>query len=963
VSLSGIPSAHRALYLVLVADPGFSNQDGLWPFGHGVILDNVATSDNGALYTDEVPAGGTDAYGGNVLKGTPGAPVISARVAPGVGTLWHIQNGSVLPTADYCAPQKQVFPDRMFEGSDATTHLTLPGTFAAIRTCTLPIPGGTASILAVWGEYLDLPRTSGFVQFADFRYYRGGSWSDWIMTSPGRSEIVGALQAWAVDGAELAEATEADSVQLRFNLECIPYRAADHYNCQPATYGILYDDLRLEVTTGVPAPVFRIYLGAVAQSTFVDGTDPMSAGCSGGTISAGHCWPGVRGSDQPASAGPIHDNFNAPVGDSVTVTIATGLRRNGMGVNWRYGFDRTVQAGRVIARQNASYNASYDVPRVIYRLFDPSNKNWSAWDSSALDANAVILSGPDTIVVDSDFRLNWPPRDKYYVNSGGGDIGPNADANLPGAPGWTLAGHTKYSQVPFLPRGARVQYYFKAVDMNGGASYQWSSEYLASEVEDLPTLPSSAIHAPDIIEFDVLPRVYPAGPVGSLLAGVTDAVILNLDGAYTGWSALVDPVTQALRAMGVRADRYRFLQGLGNGNNLGGHELPGQRQDRLANYFPNLNEYGIKDLLADQYRILIQSSHVRTWTVFEEQDAKLISQWWLTDTGINSGDRCLFGSGDDLFNALLNSSASLPQNSEQLSLAQNVFGVASCLSAWSNAATTRYPTIDDRFAGGGPGLAAPGTYTYPVDGGCPEPNRFDGLTKIGSPDAANAAFYPGGVTEVAGIARSSELDAGGSTDNDRNKALGYGFSIQFIRTAGIPTTASNYVHSGVENRMRVLYKFLTSCRANTSGMTPCWPCPGNPAEMTANWATAPGFMTGTYGPLYPIQDYTQATGVGEEGPGAPRYVNALSQNRPNPFNPETVIPYSLAVDGRVTIRIFDVAGRLVRTLVDGRQPAGPHAARWDGRAERGGPLASGVYFYTVHYPDGSTSARKMTILR
>jgi hypothetical protein len=134
--------------------------------------------------------------------------------------------------------------------------------------------------------------------------------------------------------------------------------------------------------------------------------------------------------------------------------------------------------------------------------------------------------------------------------------------------------------------------------------------------------------------------------------------------------------------------------------------------------------------------------------------------------------------------------------------------------------------------------------------------------------------------------------------------------------------------------------------------------------MTANWNLLSGpFSTATYGPLYPIQDHTMVTGIAEPGPSPPAYVNALSQNRPNPFNPETAIPYSLAKEGRATIRIFDVGGRLVRTLVDGVRPAGPHVARWDGRAERGRPLASGIYFYTITYPDGARSARKMTILR
>jgi hypothetical protein len=53
----------------------------------------------------------------------------------------------------------------------------------------------------------------------------------------------------------------------------------------------------------------------------------------------------------------------------------------------------------------------------------------------------------------------------------------------------------------------------------------------------------------------------------------------------------------------------------------------------------------------------------------------------------------------------------------------------------------------------------------------------------------------------------------------------------------------------------------------------------------------------------------------------------------------------------------------VRTLVNASQPAGPHVARWNGRAEGGRVLASGIYFYRIEYPDGSVSARKMTILR
>ncbi len=80
--------------------------------------------------------------------------------------------------------------------------------------------------------------------------------------------------------------------------------------------------------------------------------------------------------------------------------------------------------------------------------------------------------------------------------------------------------------------------------------------------------------------------------------------------------------------------------------------------------------------------------------------------------------------------------------------------------------------------------------------------------------------------------------------------------------------------------------------------------------------------------------------------------NALLANFPNPFNPETWIPYHLAKPTEVTITIYAVNGQAVRTLALGHQPAGIYqtrsrAAYWDGRNAFGEPVASGLYFYTL----------------
>jgi len=91
----------------------------------------------------------------------------------------------------------------------------------------------------------------------------------------------------------------------------------------------------------------------------------------------------------------------------------------------------------------------------------------------------------------------------------------------------------------------------------------------------------------------------------------------------------------------------------------------------------------------------------------------------------------------------------------------------------------------------------------------------------------------------------------------------------------------------------------------------------------------------------------------------------LLANYPNPFNPETWIPYQLAKPAEVTVRIYGVDGSLVRTLALGHQGVGVYesrsrAAYWDGKNAQGEPVASGVYFYTLTAGD-FTATRKMLI--
>jgi hypothetical protein len=89
----------------------------------------------------------------------------------------------------------------------------------------------------------------------------------------------------------------------------------------------------------------------------------------------------------------------------------------------------------------------------------------------------------------------------------------------------------------------------------------------------------------------------------------------------------------------------------------------------------------------------------------------------------------------------------------------------------------------------------------------------------------------------------------------------------------------------------------------------------------------------------------------------------LAQNEPNPFNPSTRIRYKLSRDEDVHLAVYDIAGRLVRTLVDRRMGGGTErTVTWDGTDRWGRQVQSGVYFYKVSTPT-FTVTKKMTLLK
>ncbi len=95
-------------------------------------------------------------------------------------------------------------------------------------------------------------------------------------------------------------------------------------------------------------------------------------------------------------------------------------------------------------------------------------------------------------------------------------------------------------------------------------------------------------------------------------------------------------------------------------------------------------------------------------------------------------------------------------------------------------------------------------------------------------------------------------------------------------------------------------------------------------------------------------------------PVASRY--SLAQNFPNPFNPNTTIRFEMKERAHVTLKVYNVAGQLVKTLVNGVRDVGPNQVTWKGLNNNGSPVASGVYFYKMETTNFSQT-KKMIMLR
>ncbi len=139
--------------------------------------------------------------------------------------------------------------------------------------------------------------------------------------------------------------------------------------------------------------------------------------------------------------------------------------------------------------------------------------------------------------------------------------------------------------------------------------------------------------------------------------------------------------------------------------------------------------------------------------------------------------------------------------------------------------------------------------------------------------------------------------------------------------------------------------------ADGMGATLALTNPGFDNSLGENWAASSSYGT-------PGQSNSDVSVSNEEElfDELPKNVS-LSQNYPNPFNPVTTINYGLDKPGRVSIRVYDITGRLVSVLVDENSSAGNFSVSWNATG-----FSSGVYFYALEAL-GQKVSKKLTVLK
>jgi len=193
--------------------------------------------------------------------------------------------------------------------------------------------------------------------------------------------------------------------------------------------------------------------------------------------------------------------------------------------------------------------------------------------------------------------------------------------------------------------------------------------------------------------------------------------------------------------------------------------------------------------------------------------------------------------------------------------------------------------------------------------------------------------------------KGGEVFFSGSTD-----------TIKWVATDNVGVDSVNIYYS-VDGGITFPYAVVTS-QSNDSSFV--WTIPDTPSDSCLVKVVAYDTALNT---AQALSDSTFTISVelgAEPAPEVARF--GLLQNFPNPFNPVTSLEFVLEKQGRASLVVYDISGKVVRTLVDETLPSGKHKATWNGQNKSGSAVASGVYVCRLE-ANGKTAMRKLVLLK
>ncbi len=456
----------------------------------------------------------------------------------------------------------------------------------------------------------------------------------------------------------------------------------------------------------------------------------------------------------------------------------------------------------------------------------------------------------------------------------------------------------------FVP-GTRVEYYWRSFWFNGGVPPQ-EYYYLGAEPHR---------------EFECLPTM-------EVAPGEEYAVqwpsVLYVDAYNFGGEQYMLP---ALEQLGIDFDKFDYLDTSTNYNCSMKRDLGG------GGYNPG--GYGNNGCTTEQllgYRLIILNTGNLSDGSMEPEDFDLFDQWLATtDCGLADTRRGFIFDGDEIAFILADELEGLA-----IDFAHNVLGVRLAAQSYRDlnedpaycvfldAVETPYFTPAD------PGLSLYGN-------GCPNEYNFNVLgVQPGVPDVAgNLSFWSHELTgneEYVDFAQVVRVNEQTGMANWRTVVNGFSFHhLSEPECLGEPCSNDSICHvEGTSNLYGPMLEWMAS------GAAPFH-----------KW-------------LYPCF----STGVGPEAPGhVAGPVTYLHAARPNPFHTRATIRLSLASRAQVRLSVFDVSGRLIRTLIDAEKTAGEHTLVWDGTDDHGRRVSGGLFWMQMTTPSGFSSGKKLLLLR